>query len=86
MIALLAYDVAVIAFDPFISAEDEVSFFLAVTVILLPLFCLKALVGWRAWLATWAVVLFQMTAVASLFYNFPAMRSGDGYWRWFHRI
>jgi hypothetical protein len=79
LIALIAYDAIVMTLDPFFMARDEVSCLLAVALIVLPLLCLKALVRRRAWLAIGGVVLFQATAVASLFYNFPAMRGGVGY-------
>lgn len=77
--ALILYDVLVMLFDPFINAGDESSGFLAIAVIVLPLVCLRPLVRRRAWLASWSVVIFQATAVASLVYNFPAVGSGVGY-------
>ena len=77
--ALIVYDVIVMVFDPFVEAANEVSCIIGVTLVMLPLFCLKPLVRRRAWLAISGVVLFQMTAVASLMFNFPAMRGGFGY-------
>ncbi len=79
LVALMAYDMIVMTLDPFFMAGDEASCLIAVALIVLPLLCLNALVRRRAWLALGGVVLFQATAVASLFYNFPATRGGFGY-------
>jgi hypothetical protein len=77
--ALVPCSVLVMVFDPFINADDESSCFLGIALIVLPLLCLKALVRRRAWLAIGGVVVFQLTEVASLVYNFPALRGGVGY-------
>lgn len=82
LIALITYDVILVVFDPFVEAADEASCLIGISLVLLPLFCLKPFVRRRAWLAISGVVLFQATAAASLFYNFPAKWGGVGYLYW----
>jgi hypothetical protein len=79
LVALIAYDVITITLDPFRKASDEVSCLLAVVWIVIPLLGLRALVRRQAWWAVCGVVLFQATAIASLCFNFPALRKRIGY-------
>jgi hypothetical protein len=78
---LLVYDSWIVSTDPFFEAQDEYSFVFGVILIVLPLMSLKALIRRRMRLAALGVMLFQATEIASLFYNYAAIRGGVGYFR-----
>lgn len=78
--ALAGYVVIVMAWDPFVwMGEDESEVLFRAPACLVPLLCLKSLVGWRAWTAVWGVVLFTSALIACLFLNAEQINCGAGF-------
>jgi hypothetical protein len=84
--AILVYSGLVVWLDPFADAKDEANRLLGVALVVVPLLCLKVLVRERAWLAVWGVILSQVAAVASLYYNAASGWGGHGYFGVMYRV